>query len=126
MTGGRICNQECTDITLPSWQAWMSRRHFDVAKPSVVSKILTLAGVHGHLTTALLVEMLDVWGSACFENSKTGSGTRDAFAMQVWRLLCYGVALPNTYSGMLKRNGGPTAGCYPLADNVTMSMCCVG
>ena len=30
---------------------------FDVAKPSVVSKILTLTGVKGHLTAALLAEM---------------------------------------------------------------------
>ena len=43
---------------------------FGVTKPSVVSKILTLTGVHGHLT-ALLAEMQDVWRSACFENSET-------------------------------------------------------
>ena len=36
---------------------------FDVAKPSVVSKILTLMSVHGHLTAALLAEMQDVRGS---------------------------------------------------------------
>ena len=30
---------------------------FDVAKPSVVPRILTLTGVHGHLTAALLAEM---------------------------------------------------------------------
>ena len=29
---------------------------FDVTKPSVVSKILSLTGVHGHLTGALLAE----------------------------------------------------------------------
>ena len=44
---------------------------FDVAKTSVVSRILTLTGVHGHLTAALLAEMQDVWGSASFENSET-------------------------------------------------------
>ena len=38
---------------------------FDVAKPSLVSKILTLTGVHGHLIAALLAEMQDVWRSAC-------------------------------------------------------------
>ena len=43
----------------------------DVAKPSLVSKILTLTGVHGHLTEALLAEMQDVWGSARFENRET-------------------------------------------------------
>ena len=44
---------------------------FDVAKPSVVSRILTLTGVHGRLTAALLAEMQDTRGSACFENSET-------------------------------------------------------
>ena len=40
---------------------------FDVAKPSVVARILTLTGVHGQLTAALLAEMQDARGSACFE-----------------------------------------------------------
>ena len=44
---------------------------FDVAKPSMVSKILTLTGVHGHLTAPLLAEMQEVRGSASFENSET-------------------------------------------------------
>ena len=39
---------------------------FDVAMPSVVSKILTLTGVPGHLTAAPLAEMQDVRGSSCF------------------------------------------------------------
>ena len=39
----------------------------DVAKPSVVSRMLILTGIHGHLTAALLAEMQDVRGSACFE-----------------------------------------------------------
>ena len=43
----------------------------DVARPAVVSKILTLTGVHGHLTAALLAEMQDVRGSASFENCET-------------------------------------------------------
>ena len=43
---------------------------FDVAKPSVISKILTLTGVHGHVTP-LLAEMQDVRRFACFENSDT-------------------------------------------------------
>ena len=30
---------------------------FDVAKPAVVSKILTLTGVHGHVATTLPAEM---------------------------------------------------------------------
>ena len=41
---------------------------FDVAEPSAVSRILTLTGVHGHLTAALLAEMQDVRGSASFVN----------------------------------------------------------
>ena len=44
---------------------------FDVARPAVVSKILTLTGVHGHLTAALLAGMQDVRGSASFENCAT-------------------------------------------------------
>ena len=44
---------------------------FDVAKPSVVSRSLSLTGVHGHVAAALLAEMQDVRGSACFENSET-------------------------------------------------------
>ena len=28
--------------------------------------------------------------------------------------MLWGVALPNTYFGKLKRNGGPTAGGYPF------------
>ena len=44
---------------------------FDVARSTVVSKILTLIGVHGHLTAAPLAEMRDVRESASFENSET-------------------------------------------------------
>ena len=44
---------------------------FDVAKPSVVSKILSLIGTHGHVVAALLAEMQDTKGSACFENCET-------------------------------------------------------
>ena len=41
---------------------------FDLARPAVVSKILTLTGFHGHLAAALLAEMQDVRGFASFEN----------------------------------------------------------
>ena len=44
---------------------------FDVARPSVVSKVLSLIGTHGHLVAALFAEMQDVKGSACFENCET-------------------------------------------------------
>ena len=44
---------------------------FDVARPSVVSKILSLIGTHGHVVAALLAEMQDVKGSACFETCET-------------------------------------------------------
>ena len=44
---------------------------FDVAKPLVVSKILSLIGAHGHVVAALLAEMQDVKGSACLENCET-------------------------------------------------------
>ena len=44
---------------------------FDVARPSVVSKILSIIGTHGHVVAALLAEMHNVKGSACFENCET-------------------------------------------------------
>ena len=47
------------------------RTAFDMAKPAVVSRILTFSGVHGHVAAALLKEMQDVRGSACFENCET-------------------------------------------------------
>ena len=70
---------------------------FNVAKPSVVSNILTLTGVHGHLTAALLAEMQDVWGSACFENS----GTEFRYSRCVRQ-------------GGVERNGEPKAGDCPF------------
>ena len=45
----------------------------DVAKPSVLSRIPSLTGAHGHVA-ALLAEMQDVQGSACFENCDTEFG----------------------------------------------------
>ena len=44
---------------------------FEVIKPSVESRNLSLSGVHGHVAAALLAEMQDVQGSACFENCET-------------------------------------------------------
>ena len=44
---------------------------FDVARPAVVSKILTLIGTHGHVVAAILAEMQDLKGSASFENCET-------------------------------------------------------
>ena len=55
---------------------------FDVAKPSVVSKILTLTAVHGHLTAALLAAMQDVRGSARFKTVRRNSGILGAFAKE--------------------------------------------
>ena len=43
----------------------------DVAKPSVVSRILTYMWIHWHVVAALLEEMKDGRGTACFENSET-------------------------------------------------------
>ena len=85
---------------------------FDVA--SVVFKILTLTGVHGHLTAALLAEMQDV--AVCSQRCKMSvapqalrtvrqnSGTLDAFAREVWRHLCCGDALPNMHFGKVRKN----------------------
>ena len=44
---------------------------FGVAKHSVVSRTLTYMATRGHVVAALLEEMMDVRGSACFENCET-------------------------------------------------------
>ena len=44
---------------------------FDVAKPSVVSKIHSLIGTLSHVVAALLAEMQDAKASARFENCET-------------------------------------------------------
>ena len=51
--------------------AFVAQTAFDVARPAVVSKILSLTGVHGPLSAGLLAEMQDVRGSASFENCET-------------------------------------------------------
>ena len=79
-TIGPIWNRDSPDTRRPSWQAWTKKTAFDVAKPSVVSKILSVTGVHGHVAAALLAEMQDVQGSACFENCETA-----ASATAAWR-----------------------------------------
>ena len=43
------------------------RTAFDVAKPSVVSTILTCMEIHNPVVAALLEEVKNVRGSACFE-----------------------------------------------------------
>ena len=43
----------------------------DVARPAVISRVLSLRAVHGHVVAALLTEMQDVQGSACFETCET-------------------------------------------------------
>ena len=47
------------------------RSAHDVAKPSMVSRILAHMGTHGHVVGALLEEMKDVRGSPCFDNCET-------------------------------------------------------
>ena len=91
---------------------------FDVAEPSVVSRILTLTGVHGHLTAALLAEVQDVRRSACFENTETEfSGVRGAFVNAVgvlWRWrgssFAVGVLLWKAEKCRAKRWGLPFGG----------------
>ena len=80
---------------------------FDVAKPVVVSKIVTLTGVHEHLTATLLAEMPNVRGSASFEKCETelNSCILGAFAKEVWKLLCCGDAWPCAFFGKRRRTG---------------------
>ena len=50
------------------------RTAFDVAKPSVVSRILACTGIHKHVVATLPGEMKDVRGSARFENGSSAVG----------------------------------------------------
>ena len=61
---------------------------FDVARPAVVSEILALMGVHGHLTAALLAAMQDVRGSRALRIARVNSSILGASAKEVRRLLC--------------------------------------
>ena len=45
---------------------------FDLAKPSVVSQILSLNGTHGHVVAALLAEMQDVQGFGMLRELRDG------------------------------------------------------
>ena len=63
---------------------------FDVAKPSVVSKILTLTGVHGHLTAALLTEMQDVQGVRVLRKQRDGVQVFSVHPPR-WRGICSAV-----------------------------------
>ena len=65
---------------------------FDVAKPSVVSKILSLTGVHGHLMVALLAKMQDVGNPRALRTARWSSGTQRASAKGTWRLQSCGDA----------------------------------
>ena len=83
---------------------------FDVAKPSLVSKILTLTGVHGRLTAALLAEIEMSVAPQSLRTVRQNSGTLGASAKEVRRHLCSGDALPNMCSGELRKSGEPKAG----------------
>ena len=81
---------------------------FDVARPAVVSRILTLTGVHGHVTAALLAEMQDLRVSVIRKQRDGGSGIRDVSArVGVRGSDVVGDAWPNTYCGKQKKNGRP-------------------
>ena len=87
----------CNTVFMESWGV---KTAFDGAKPSVVSKILTRTGVHGHLTAALLAEMQDV---RALRTARLNFGILGASAKEVWRLLCCGGALPNTCFGKRRK-----------------------
>ena len=113
--------------TAALWQAWMWKTNFDVAKPPAVSKILTLTGVHGHLTVALLAEMQDVRGSASFEDSETEFRYSRCIrqggveAPVLWERCSQVCAVEK-----LKKSGEPKVGSCLSEDSMTMSLCCVG
>ena len=47
------------------------RSAFDVAKPSVASRMMTYMATYGHVVAALLEERRDARVSACFESCET-------------------------------------------------------
>ena len=96
---------------------------FDVATPSVVSRILTLTGVHGHLTAALLAELQDVRESACFENSETEFSVHPSR----WRGSSVAVGIRDQIRTVesTRKVESKGLGGYPSADNTTMNTCCV-
>ena len=99
---------------------------FDVARPAVVSKILTLTGVHGHLTAALLAEMQNVRGSASFENSETEFRYTRCIRQGVVKAPVPWDASPNTCFGKWRRSVEPKAGGCSSEGSTTMNRRCVG
>ena len=73
--GTRVLQIQCGPLGEPG------REDGDVTKPSVVLKVLSLTGVHGHVAAALLAEMQDVQRSACFENYETEFGLSRCFRL---------------------------------------------
>ena len=64
---------------------WHVKTAFDVAMPSVVSHLpfqkKTLTVTHGHIVAALLEEMKDLKGSACFGDwPSKGNTTTNTFS----------------------------------------------
>ena len=98
---------------------------FDVAKLSVVSRILTLTGVHGHLTADLLAEMQDVRGPCASKMARQSSGTQGASAKVAW---CSGaVGTHGQVRAVESRRNMDSKGLEVTlwVDNTTMNTFCV-
>ena len=89
---------------------------FDVAKHSVVSKVLSLTGAHGHVVAALLSELQDVQGSPCFDNCETEFRLSKCIRQG-------GEPWPNTWYGQPRTRGRPEGGDLRSEGSTTMSMC---
>ena len=99
------------------------RTAFDVARSSV--KILTLTGVHGHLTAALLAEMQDVRGSACFACSETEFRCSRCIRQGGVEARVVGTCGGQIRAVESRREvEGQRAGGYLLTENTTMNTCC--
>ena len=98
----KTCGALLTNFLQPHWE-WV-KTAFDVAKPCVVSRILSLTGVHGHVAEALLAEMQDVLGSACFENCETTFRCSRCIRQWRWRPQCCGAGWPNMCCGKPMKN----------------------
>ena len=78
------------------------RTAFDMAEPSVVSRVLTSMEVQGHAVAALFEEMKDLRSSACCENCETEFGYPERGCPNVMENSCRICAVEK-----LKKHGRP-------------------
>ena len=87
---GPIWNRDSPDTRRPSWQAWTKKTAFDVAKPTVVSKILSLTGVHGQWRRLYWQKCRTCRDRLVLRIARRTFDTRTASATAGWRPQCCG------------------------------------